>query len=62
MKKESHLENSAQRLDNADIDLTQYNCHSKTEYQLQQITPLIKKSFLSENLDEEGINLLAGTM
>lgn len=29
---------------------------------MNQIVPLIQKSFLSENLDEEGASLLAGVM
>ena len=54
--------NSQQRAPGPDIDLTQYQGHSKTDQQLEQIIPLVQKSFLSENLDDEGLSALAGIM
>ena len=51
-----------QKVDIDSIDFSKIPNYKKTKKQLDEILPLMKKSFLTKNLNEEEMTKLAGAM
>jgi hypothetical protein len=51
-----------QKVDLDSLDFNQIPVYKKTKKQMEEIVPLLKKNFLTKNLNDEEIQKLAGAM